>query len=199
MVKINGSGYEHWQPANYFAPDPHPYAASAFYPYVPHEIFSSSAPSVFYPTDSTPYAPSLPAPSDSYALPEAHDPLRDFFRGKRELSRWNVTEILQHIEARRQLKEESLKKIEEDRLGLRERVMRLDVWHPTMNTAADKLRMNLEREILALERERRFEKVAYWRDITRIESEFREAVGGYAQEQRRAGLLGDLGGDSGWS
>ena len=58
-----------------------------------------------------------------------------------------------------------------------------------LNPNIDKLRSNLEREMIAFEREKRMESVACWRDITRLKNDLREVMREFSQENRKGYLL----------
>ena len=54
---------------------------------------------------------------------------------------------------------------------------------------AEKIRVQIEREMTSLEREKRFEEVACWRDTTRLRGDLREALRELGQEERKSALL----------
>ena len=71
------------------------------------------------------------------------------------------------------------------------RLFPLYQFHVGLNPNVDRMRSNIDKELIGLEREKRMEEVACWRDISRLRGELREIMGEYAQEKRKDGLLGE--------
>ena len=163
-------------------------------------------------TVSLPYLSLLSQPSDSYAgkpyssctAPLGHleaitddilprdnsDPLGPFFAAKRGFLAGSVADILSLIYEREQLKYDNLRKIDYDSAKQKTRLFEIDSWRTGANPQIDKTRAQIDRELLSFEREKRFEDVACWRDITRLRGELREAVREFSQEKRKESLLG---------
>jgi len=91
----------------------------------------------------------------------------------------------------------TLKKIEKEHAGqineeaceAKTRIFSVDHWHPAMNKEADKIRANAEKDILGLEREKRMEEIACWRDTSRLQSELRTVLSEWSGEERKETLL----------
>ena len=58
-----------------------------------------------------------------------------------------------------------------------------------INAEVDKVRTNLEREIIGLDREKRMEEVACWRDVARLRAELDEAAREFGRERAKESLL----------
>ncbi len=58
-----------------------------------------------------------------------------------------------------------------------------------VNPGIDRIRTNIERELLAFEREKRMEEVACWRDVCRLKSDLREVIRELEREKNRENLI----------
>lgn len=112
-----------------------------------------------------------------------------FLAGKREFLARSVEDILGMIYEREGLRDEHLRKIDYDSCKVSTRLLGIDYWRLGANKDLDKLRMNLEREIIAFEREKRMEEVNCWRDTSRLRTDLREVMREASQEWRRDSLL----------
>lgn len=161
---------------------------------------------------SSPYFTSLIQPSDSYAVTGqdgsdedhtghleaitddilskgASDPLSHFFTAKKRFLSKSVEDILGLIYEREEIKYDNLQKTDYDSCQLKTRLFEIDSWRAGINPQLDKTRGQIDRELMTLEREKRFENVACWRDTTRLKGELREALREFNQEKRKEGLL----------
>ena len=174
-------------------------------------------PATLYHNPSSPASLSYPAfypqPSDSYAK-NAHssplpDPLEDpltaltdgfqtrhtdgllnsFLTGRKAHTGKSVEDILGLIHERESLKYDNLHKIDYDSAQTKTRLFEIDSWRTGINPQIDKTRAQIDRELLAFEREKRFEQVACWRDTTRLKSELRDALQEFGQEKRKEAFL----------
>ena len=125
--------------------------------------------------------------------PPSADPLDGFFAGKRDAIAGGVEDVLGLIYEREQLKYENLFKIDCDSCKVQGRLLPLEYWRPGINSEIDKVRTNIERELISLEREKRMEEVACWRDVARLRSELREVLQDFSRERARESLVSDLG------
>jgi hypothetical protein len=117
------------------------------------------------------------------------DPVDVYFLGKRRFLSDSIADILGLIYGREHLKDENLRKIDYDSILTKERLFQIDYWRAGWNPNVDRLRMNLERELIGFGREKRLEEVACWRDVCRLKSELREVSREFAVEKRRQSLL----------
>ena len=117
------------------------------------------------------------------------DPLDQFISGKKEFLAKSVEDILGLVYEREQLKYENFSKIDDESCKFGTQLLGLDQWYTGKNSNIDKWKSNLQRDLAALEKEKRFEEVACWRDTTRLRSELREAMKEFDQEKRRETLL----------
>lgn len=160
------------------------------------------------------YLSLLPQPSDSYAGPNTaeppyagpleaithdiltkgtSDPLDHFFTGKRQFLAKSIEEVLGLIYEREQIKYDNIRKADYDSSKLKTRLFAIDSWRTGVDPQLDRTRSQIDGELMGLEREKRLEEVACWRDITRLKSELRETLQEFNQEKRREALLGGLG------
>ena len=119
------------------------------------------------------------------------DPLGDFFSGKKAFLSDSIEGVVGLIYERQHLKYENFRKIDYDSCRAKTLLFQIDQWRLGLHQNVDRLRMGLEKELIGLERERRMEEVACWRDIVRLKTDLRELTGEFAQEKRRDSLLSD--------
>jgi len=133
----------------------------------------------------------LLAPLDSSILdrPGSGDPLDLFLGRKREFLVKSVEEILSLIDDREKLKYENLRRIDYDTCKVRTGILQISSWEVGADPQLEKVRMGLEGEVLGLEREKRAEEVACWRDTTRLKEGLREVVERLWQVKGRDDLL----------
>ena len=160
--------------------------------------YSSPAPSAFF--SST--------PSDSYAVPTLEegatgpldavvdtifpaplDSLDEFFSAKKRFVAKSVEEILGLVYERRQLKYDLFRGIDYESCRLGEKLLEMPAIRTGINVQLDRARGMLQKEIGGLDREKRMEEVACWRDLVRLQGELREALGEFEREKRRGSLL----------
>ncbi len=137
----------------------------------------------------------LLAPLDTSYLDRSGsgDPLDLFLGRKREFLVKSVEEILSLIDNREKLKYENLRRIDYDSCKVRTSILQISSWEVGADPQLEKVRMGLEGEALGLEREKRAEEVACWRDTTRLKEGLREVVERLWQDRRREDLLSGSG------
>jgi hypothetical protein len=128
-------------------------------------------------------------PRDKASLENKIDPLESFFAGKKNFLVKSAREILGLIYEREQLKYENLHRIDYDECHTKTRLFEIDHWHPEVNPGINRIRANIERELLACEHEKRMEEVACWRDVCRLKSDLREVVRELEREKNRENLI----------
>jgi len=131
----------------------------------------------------------LDALTDSLETPPSSDPLDCFFSGKRDFIARSVEDILGMIYERESLKYENIEKIDYDFCKVHSRLFPLEYWETGMHSEIDKTRTNIEKELVNLEREKRMEEVASWRDIARLRTDLREVMREFTQQKSREALL----------
>ena len=132
----------------------------------------------------------LDAVVDTFTRPEPADPGAWFLQSRgRSLAR-GIEGVLGAIYERERLKDQNLAGIDADMAEVKEKLARLSVWYLSQNPQVDRVRANMEREVLGLEREKRFEAVACWRDVVRLRAELYESLGHFEREEAKAALLG---------
>ena len=158
----------------------------------------SSASYAFTLSDSAaPYTPSaggsthLDAITDSFGVKPSQDPLDTFFSAKRTFLGKSVEDILGSIYERVSLKYENLHQLEYQSIRLGTRLLELNNCNWGMNPQIERVRINLEREILSTDTEKRTEEVECWRDVTRLKTELRETLREFSQEKQKSALIGD--------
>ena len=142
--------------------------------------------STYRPALSTAY-PQSKAPSPSYF---GGDPLANFLYGKQRFLNWSAKDIVGLVYDRQQLHREQTDGIEQQKMSINSSLLSLTEWHVGANPAIDRRRDSLESQVQSLERERRTQEVAAWRDTTRLRADLREILGELAAEERKWSLLG---------
>lgn len=151
---------------------------------------------------------SPPLPSQSYAdqderegdndildaltdglIPNSSHSLDQFLSGKKRFAAKSVEEMLGLIYEREQIKDEMVRKIDLESASLKEKLWETGDWLTGINPQLDKTRGQIQGEIMGLEREKRMEEVACWRDIVRIKGDLREALRDFDQEKRKENLI----------
>ena len=119
------------------------------------------------------------------------DPLERFFRGKKVFLAKSVEDILGLIYEREYLRDENIRKIDYESSKSRIKLFGLDQWPSGIgfNPDIDKLRLNIEQDLTALEKEKRMEEIICWRDVCRLKTDLRQVMGEVSQEKRREGLI----------
>ena len=122
--------------------------------------------------------------------------LEQFLSGKKRFAAKSVEEMLGLIYEREQIKDEMVRKIDLESAALKERLWETGDWRTGVNPQLDKTRGQIEGELMGLEREKRMEEVACWRDIVRIKGDLREALRDFDQEKRKEILINSQNGST---
>ncbi len=113
----------------------------------------------------------------------------DIFASRRTFLRKSIEETLGHVYERERIKYDHLERIDYESCSVSSKLMEIEDWHPGLNPNVDKVRSNAERELANFEREKRMEETACWGDITRLQSDLRELMREWTQEQQRSYLI----------
>ena len=100
-----------------------------------------------------------------------------------------MEDVLGLIYEREEIKSNNIRTIDYDSCRTKARLFEIGSWQTGADPQLDKTRGNIERELLGFEREKRFEEVACWRDMTRLKSELREVLREFDGEKRKEALL----------
>ena len=165
---------------------------------------SSYLPSTFY-YFSHPNTSSSPNPSDSYAVPYTSEPidaltsefelsnlegsLERFLGRKKNFAARSVQDILGLIYERETIKYDMARIIDYERCHMGTQLLEIGDWKTGDNAQLDKTRGQIEKNVIALNQEKRREETACWRDVTRLKSELREALREFDQEHHKNNLL----------
>jgi len=121
------------------------------------------------------------------------DPLGSFLSAKREFWATSVEDILGRISEREHIRRENIYQVDYESCQMRTRLYQLDHWRRGFDPQVERIQVQIEREMSSLEREKRFEEVACWRDVTRLSGELREALRELSLEERKAALVEEQG------
>jgi len=117
------------------------------------------------------------------------DPLAQFLSVKREFVKKSLDEIAALIEEREQVKNSNIDKINQDICKVRTKMLNLSWQKYFIDSGTDKLYQTLQKQVIALNREKRAEDINCWRDVIRLKSDLRESLKEEAQEKRKQTLL----------
>jgi len=109
--------------------------------------------------------------------------------GKKQFAAKTTQEILGLIYQREEIRYDHARAIDYESMQLKEKLFETGTWQTGLNPQLDKTRGQLQRELGGLERERRMEEVACWRDTTRLRENLREALRDFDQEKRKEQLI----------
>ena len=116
-------------------------------------------------------------------------PLESMLRVRREALEGTIDGILAMIVAREKMRDEHVARIDYESCEARTRVFEFDQWHPGMNREVGRVRMSQERELGALQRERRMAEVECWRDVSRLRLELQHVTEEWSRERRRESFV----------
>lgn len=133
----------------------------------------------------------LDAITDGILQEKQPDPLSDFFGAKKASLGNKVTGILSMIYEREEIAQEHSRKIDYESCAVKSKLFQVDDWVPGINRNVDKIRETTERELLGLEREKRMEQVACWRDVSRLRMELSETMQEWYREKQKDRLFSD--------
>jgi len=155
-----------------------------YVPYSPKYTCSGSA------NGSRPNSYEIALPQDLF-LPQtlSSDPLEAFVQGKLRILEAAIAQVLKEIEQRELLRDVMLDAIDNQMCELTTSLMAVAPWGDSPSTVGDpRRRAALEKEISALDAEKRHETTATWKDIANLKKELRELLREYHEEKRK-GLI----------
>ncbi len=117
------------------------------------------------------------------------DPVEEMLKARRGFLEKSVEDILSMLEERQDMKEDHLTKIDKESCEAKTRMFEVDGWQPAMNKEADRIRANSEKEMSGLEREKRMEEIACWRDVSRMRMELHTVLQEWSGEKRKESFL----------
>ena len=133
----------------------------------------------------------LDAIADSFSRKKSDDPVDALLGAKRDWLGRSVEDVLGLIYEREQIKYGQFSKIDKEWCKVKEPLFMVDQIHPGLNPNVDRLRNNIQKELAALEHEKRAEEVACWRDVARLRGELREVMRYWSMEKQRGNFLSD--------
>jgi len=119
------------------------------------------------------------------------DPVGELFKEKRMFQERLLEDIVWMIRDREQLKMDHLARIDKESCEAKTRTFQVDLWQPAMNRQADRIRANAEKEMSGLEREKRMEEIACWRDVSRLRMEMHNVLREWTVEKRKESFFLD--------
>jgi len=117
------------------------------------------------------------------------DPLGKILSGKREFLNKSIEEIITLIKEREQLRDRNIYKIDIDICKINTVMLNLPGQRYSIDVDTDTINDTLQKQVMTLNKEKRAEEVACWRDITRLKSDLKDSLKELAQEKRKQSLL----------
>lgn len=125
------------------------------------------------------------APGGSYAAGDKGSSVDDLFGSKLDRAKWRIDALVEAIDARRLIREENFYGIERDLCKCQN--LLFDLGYRVY--ARDRQWKDLETRKLDLSREKRGEESAFFRDVTFLGKELRDAVGYHQSLVDRQGVF----------
>jgi len=117
------------------------------------------------------------------------DPLSQFLSSKREFLNKSLDEIVSLINERGQIRENNIYQIEKDICKVHTKMFNLSWQRYNINFDTDKEYHKLQQQVIMLNREKRAEDVACWKDLIHLKSDLRESFKDAEQEKRKQAIL----------
>ena len=166
--------------------------------YVDTSYSSPSAPFVLEKADKA-VASYVPLFSGSYGLPEGElerDPLQELISHRSAVLKAQIEGIMAQLYERSKVHESNLKKIDHEIVSVDTELMRVyelmrGCWMSPSRELSTR-QQSLERQLPDLERQRRDEYVAFWKDRVLLRKELTELVGTFEGAKARESILGGV-------
>ena len=136
-------------------------------------------------------------PPPSHAIPSLdsivskNDPIDRFLNSKKEVLLNSTRGILEQIYERLSLRDSNIYELDQ-RISRANSVLdQLDVFELGSLPVIDKRKSFFEKDLMTFEQEKRFEKVACWRDISRLQGQLLEIKQQIDTQANRHKLIGD--------
>ena len=110
---------------------------------------------------------------------------------KDQVLQQRMDSIIYQIQARRDLYEENMRRIDYQDCGISGKIDFLDEWMPfrQLNQVVERRKESLERELHQLDTERRAERVRAWEDVQRLYKDLLDTISDYRAALRTQGLI----------
>jgi len=116
-------------------------------------------------------------------------PVVSFFADKARVLREEIEKINAEADERRRLHSEMKSMIEADLKEVKRLLSEISLYAPGTKYSIDLRRIELEREMLSLRKERRLAEISLWKDLVFLRREMREIVFEYQALKRMAELV----------
>lgn len=114
-----------------------------------------------------------------------------FLQDKTEGLQQRIDRIQDQLETRRQLREQNIYRIDLRMMKSKSKLFECYHWAPGSNQMIERRKSDLQKQLQQMEKEKRLEQVASWRDRQMLLKELRELTDDYRAAQRRKSLLND--------
>jgi|GEM_PF-1771754 len=129
--------------------------------------------------------------SDLDSIVKANDHIDRFLDSKKEVLLNAANGILEQIYERLSIRDSNLYEIDQ-RIGRADSILdQLDVFELGALPVIDKRKAFIEKELITFEQEKRFEQVACWRDVSRLQGQLLELKQQIDSQSNRQKLIND--------
>lgn len=128
-------------------------------------------------------------PSSSVIVPgfdAQADPVLGFLADKIRIVEASIRQVVEELDERQKLQESTIAAIDKESCVFKERLFQVAPHGSSPFTVGDsRRRASIESEIAALEKEKRHEKTAAFKDVASLKKELRELIREYLEEKRK--------------
>jgi hypothetical protein len=116
---------------------------------------------------------------------QCSDPLDRFLRYKQLTLNRSIRDVVGLIFQREHLKQRNLYQLLTTECDISTKLVNTDVWEFGVNPVIDKRRAILEKELLHIDKERRKEEIAAWKDTLTLKRDLRDLLNQLYKDQSR--------------
>lgn len=157
-----------------------------YIPHCPKYSFITSASELKLVSSGNPFLNGPATPGDR----QSADPLDDLLTGRLRTLGRSIEQIVEETESRQRLGDRIIESIDLQMCRLKEPLYLTAPFGSSVVTVGDpKRRTAIEKELAALETEKRHEEVGTWKDIAGLKRELRELWREYDLEKQRARVM----------
>lgn len=117
------------------------------------------------------------------------DTIDDLLASKLEGLHQNIQHIRYQLDNREKLKKQNIYDIDKEMMKSKTELFECENWMPGSNSLIERRRTDLEKQLQQMQKEKRLEQVASWRDQQRLLKDLRDIVDDYRNAFRRKSLV----------
>jgi hypothetical protein len=117
------------------------------------------------------------------------DTIDDLLASKLEGLHQNIQHIQYQLDNREKLKKQNIYDIDKEMMKSKTELFECENWMPGSNSLIERRRTDLKKQLQQMQKEKRLEQVASWRDQQRLLKDLRDIVDDYRNAFRRKSLV----------